>query len=335
MPSYCQRNKKNPNLIDKSQDETEPSVEAIIDAESTSQTDFYQILGVSEDVTLKEIKKKWLKLCLLYHPDQCGGDDEKFRKINLAYKVLSNPENRNKYDNSLAKTYDQLVDKNNRDQKYHINEEFLTTSDQSSKKQFNRNKFLQEFDKRRHQFKDLNEIEVVNENQAQELPKKTIEQIMAERNAELDQFKTTQKTELFDPKKNNEEFNFVFNQFRKMTRTDLEESNTENIFLPESQLDSAPVGDLLSQNHFNQQRELIKQMTHQYQEQFLNSEDKPIVTSQESIDQQLANKKFEEMKKNYNPEYFEIKDDIKISFPNHDNQINQNFEEIHSCQTSE
>ncbi len=47
-----------------------------------------------------------------------------FRKINLAYKVLSNPENRKKYNDSLAKTFDQLKEEN-RDTEYHINQEFL------------------------------------------------------------------------------------------------------------------------------------------------------------------------------------------------------------------
>ncbi len=46
-----------------------------------------KILGVSEDSTLKEIKKNYRKLVMIHHPDR-GGNPETFIKLNEAYKYL-------------------------------------------------------------------------------------------------------------------------------------------------------------------------------------------------------------------------------------------------------
>ncbi|MCI5191983.1 MAG: hypothetical protein D3915_02485 [Candidatus Electrothrix sp. AU1_5] len=62
---------------------------------------FYEVLGVSEDAEKEEIKKSFRNLAKQYHPDITKGDDEQFRKISQAYKVLSNPEARNDYDKTL------------------------------------------------------------------------------------------------------------------------------------------------------------------------------------------------------------------------------------------
>jgi len=59
--------------------------------------DYYEILGVSEDASQEEIKKAYRKLAHEHHPDK-GGDEEKFKKINKAYQVLSDEEKRSKYD---------------------------------------------------------------------------------------------------------------------------------------------------------------------------------------------------------------------------------------------
>lgn len=67
--------------------------------------DLYEILGVSRDATDKEISKKYKALALKYHPDRNNGSEqekqeaeEKFKEINEAYTILSDPEKRKQYD---------------------------------------------------------------------------------------------------------------------------------------------------------------------------------------------------------------------------------------------
>ncbi len=63
--------------------------------------DYYKILGVSENATQDEIKQAYKKLAMKYHPDRNPGDkqaEEKFKEINEAYSVLSDPEKRRQYD---------------------------------------------------------------------------------------------------------------------------------------------------------------------------------------------------------------------------------------------
>jgi curved DNA-binding protein len=63
--------------------------------------DYYKTLGVAKDAKPEEIKKIYRKLARQYHPDLNPGNkasEEKFKEINEAYEVLSDPAKRQKYD---------------------------------------------------------------------------------------------------------------------------------------------------------------------------------------------------------------------------------------------
>ena len=61
---------------------------------------YYEILEVSKDATSDEIRKAYKRLACEYHPDRNKSPDaeEKFKEISKAYKVLSEPESKSKYD---------------------------------------------------------------------------------------------------------------------------------------------------------------------------------------------------------------------------------------------
>ncbi len=68
---------------------------------SRAKKDYYEILGVSRDASLEDIKKAYRRLALKYHPDRNPGDkeaEEKFKEISEAYAVLSDPQKRAQYD---------------------------------------------------------------------------------------------------------------------------------------------------------------------------------------------------------------------------------------------
>ncbi len=65
---------------------------------------YYEILNLKSTATADEIKKSYRTLAKKYHPDQNEGDKniaEKFAEVNEAYTVLSNEEERKKYDERL------------------------------------------------------------------------------------------------------------------------------------------------------------------------------------------------------------------------------------------
>ena len=72
--------------------------------------DFYKILGVPRTATEEEIKKARLKLARKYHPDLNPGNKDaadKFKEVQNAYEVLSDPEKRVKYD-KYGEMYEQF-----------------------------------------------------------------------------------------------------------------------------------------------------------------------------------------------------------------------------------
>ncbi|MDX2235262.1 MAG: molecular chaperone DnaJ [Hyphomonadaceae bacterium] len=63
--------------------------------------DYYEILGVQRNADAAAIKSAYRKLAMQFHPDQNPGDkaaEEKFKEINEAYAVLSDPEKRAQFD---------------------------------------------------------------------------------------------------------------------------------------------------------------------------------------------------------------------------------------------
>lgn len=66
----------------------------------------YDVLGVTSNATLDQIKSSYRKLALKYHPDKNPNymNDPKIRAINEAYDVLSDPYKRGRYDERLNST---------------------------------------------------------------------------------------------------------------------------------------------------------------------------------------------------------------------------------------
>jgi molecular chaperone DnaJ len=63
--------------------------------------DLYETLGISRDASADEVKKAYRKLARQYHPDANPGDasaEERFKEVQAAYDVLSDPEKRKRYD---------------------------------------------------------------------------------------------------------------------------------------------------------------------------------------------------------------------------------------------
>ena len=68
---------------------------------ATATKDYYEILGVKKDASQDDVKRTFRRLARKYHPDLNPGDktsEQKFKEINEAYEVLSDPKKRADYD---------------------------------------------------------------------------------------------------------------------------------------------------------------------------------------------------------------------------------------------
>ncbi len=66
-----------------------------------AEKNYYTVLGVSKGASQKEIRQAYRKLARQYHPDVNPGDkasEARFKEINAAHEVLSDPEKQKRYD---------------------------------------------------------------------------------------------------------------------------------------------------------------------------------------------------------------------------------------------
>src|SRR6516162_3701144 len=77
------------------------SLRCLVTMATTTETDYYELLGVSRKASAKDIRAAFRKLARKYHPDLNPGDkaaEEKFKQLQEAYDVLSDSKKRQMYD---------------------------------------------------------------------------------------------------------------------------------------------------------------------------------------------------------------------------------------------
>lgn len=60
--------------------------------------DHYEVLGVQRDAPVEDIKRAYRKLAMKHHPDKQTGNADKFKEINQAHEILTDPDKRAQYD---------------------------------------------------------------------------------------------------------------------------------------------------------------------------------------------------------------------------------------------
>jgi len=67
---------------------------------TTQQGDYYAVLGLDRNASPEDIKRAFRRLAMQYHPDRHKepGAEDRFKEINQAYEVLSDPDKRAAYD---------------------------------------------------------------------------------------------------------------------------------------------------------------------------------------------------------------------------------------------
>lgn len=84
-----------------------PPVRALLDSVQRAPS-FYELLGISEDVGLSDIKQAYRQMARKYHPDVCRPEQaeeytRRFIEVQEAYETLSDPRRKNLYDSYLSR----------------------------------------------------------------------------------------------------------------------------------------------------------------------------------------------------------------------------------------
>ena len=69
----------------------------------------YDLLGLNATANAQEIHTAYRRLAQVYHPDKSSGDEESFKRLNEAHRVLGNPYKRGLYDMQLSAQTAQVI----------------------------------------------------------------------------------------------------------------------------------------------------------------------------------------------------------------------------------